>query len=173
MGAFAMEKRVKMLEVDLTLNYVNYRGFRHTFPSLSVSNRLTSLELGCVNITGEAVESLLCNCPALECLSVKYSDSLVELIVTGPSLKLKFLRIYRCYELKKFEIDAPNLVTLHYTGRQINVQLKCTPKLSEVSIGFAYARDLNNSFSDLSSYISQIEVLCLTPDCDFKVNSCT
>ncbi|KAI8539853.1 hypothetical protein RHMOL_Rhmol09G0215400 [Rhododendron molle] len=125
---FAFQKGVKRLELDLASDRSRlYRWYAfpsveklcsrtsNTHPQLFGFCHLITLCLKCVNITGEAVEHFLGNCPLLEQLQVMSSDHLTNLKVAGPSLKLKWLEISRCENLEDLEISAVNLATLSFT----------------------------------------------------------
>ena len=56
------------------------------------------LEFKYVNVRGEIIEYLLCHCPVFERLIVHNSETLGELRVVGPSLKLKHLEIRSVFQ---------------------------------------------------------------------------
>ncbi|XP_058226332.1 F-box/LRR-repeat protein At2g42730-like [Rhododendron vialii] len=160
---FAMEKRVRRFQMDLTY-YFGYTGTRYTFPlhplSLSNFNSLTSLRLTFMNVTGEVIESFLCNCPLLEELSVVASFCVVaNLKISGPSLKLRHLELV--LDLANLEISASKLVSFKYDGPVISMPLKYVPALNVARFGKGYSRFLVCNFEQLSVFLSQIETLAL------------
>ncbi|KAJ4715181.1 Fbd-associated f-box protein [Melia azedarach] len=138
---FAVDKRVKKLELDFTGEG------RCTFPSHDIvpySNfsTLTSLSLTLVDITGEVLENLLFHCPLLQVLSVQRSLCVKKLKVSGgPSrdLKLKYLKL-DFWVSQYIEIDnAPNLIYFEYGGkRKIPVSFRNVPNLSEIPGAVCY-----------------------------------
>lgn len=115
---FAMDKRVRRFQLNLTY-YFGYTGRpRYTFPlhplGLSNLNSLTSLRLTFVDVIGEVIESFLCNCPLLEELSVVASLRVVNLKISGPSLRLRHLELV--LNLASLEISASKLVSFKYSG---------------------------------------------------------
>ncbi|KAJ7002139.1 hypothetical protein NC653_012262 [Populus alba x Populus x berolinensis] len=85
------------------MNLLNCRGIsqcnKYFFPhkDFPTCNSLTTLRLKNVNVTGEVnIEHFLSNCLALETLYIQSSDSLVNLKVAGPLLRLKYLEIRYC-----------------------------------------------------------------------------
>jgi hypothetical protein len=103
---FAIEKKVKKLEMNLS----NCRGIsqynKYFFPhkDFPTCNSLTTLRLKNVNVTGEVIEHFLSNYLALETLYIQSSDSLVNLKVAGPLLRLKYLEIRYC-SVKKWRFQ--------------------------------------------------------------------
>ncbi|XP_058181388.1 FBD-associated F-box protein At5g60610-like [Rhododendron vialii] len=173
---FAFQKGVKRLELDLASDRSRlYRWY--AFPSVEklrsrTSNtrlqpfgfcHLITLCLKCVNITGKVLEHFLGNCPLLEQLQVMSSDHLTNLKVAGPSLKLKWLGISRCENLKDLEISAVNLASLSFTyfGQASRVILRNVPVLSELCIEGDYIESVIHQPTDHLSYIRQLERLKL------------
>lgn len=66
-----------------------------------------------------------------------------------------------CFEVKEIEIYVPNLVSFKYFGPKISVPFKNTYKLVELLIGGDYAVHLSKNCLELSSYLSQLQVLKL------------
>ncbi|XP_059648953.1 FBD-associated F-box protein At5g60610-like isoform X2 [Cornus florida] len=171
---FAIEKRVRMLELDLSRQYLySQLGYTYAFPfwllnlplGFSSFDTLTSLCLTCVNITGEGVAYFLSSCPLLEHLSLRLSLSLVNLKVAGTSLKLKHLEIASCTNLKDIEISAINLVSFKYFGPKISMSFQKVPLLAEVSIRGHYCDILVSEYKKPTFYLSQLEKLILELDC--------
>ncbi|XP_035542826.1 uncharacterized protein LOC109014777, partial [Juglans regia] len=119
-----------------------------------------SLCLTAVEVTGLVLEYILSKCPFLEVLHVKISESLVNLKVAGPSLKLKRLEILRCEYLENLEISAMNLVSFKYRGPEITkIVLEHVPKLVDLSLACHYACFFVNHSSQFSSCLSQLKTL--------------
>ncbi|CAK9172584.1 unnamed protein product [Ilex paraguariensis] len=167
---FAIVRRVAMLELDLSTfngfdralkNSIDSYTSNYTFPSRPLFSpsfaSLTSLILKSVNVTEEVLSYFLCNCPLLEDLSVRGSGTLVNLKVVGPTLKLKYLEINECYELKHLEIQAPNIVSFTYHGTKISMPFKNVPRLSEMSLGKHYCAFLLLELCQLSLHHSQLQ----------------
>lgn len=136
---FAMEKRVRRLELDLLESFNAFRGGQsYTFPLISLpvvrSSLLTALCLKKVDMTDEVFAHLLSNCPLIEELSLVDSRSLINVKIAGP-LKLKCLELALCRSLENIEISAINLVSFKYFGPLIYIPFFDIPLLSELSIG--------------------------------------
>ncbi|XP_059657324.1 F-box/FBD/LRR-repeat protein At1g13570-like [Cornus florida] len=172
---FAMKKRVKRLELDLSESIRNRDRGNYNFPdldgitnhpySLSLGftkcNFLTNLLLTDTNINGQVLEYFLTNCPLLEQLCVKNSDSLVNLKVPDLSLKLKRLEILLCFNVESIEIFATNLMSFRYYGPKISLPFKNVQPPIDLFIGGEYCNYLIYKFLEISSYLSQLESLAL------------
>ncbi|XP_059662117.1 putative FBD-associated F-box protein At5g56690 [Cornus florida] len=122
---------------------------------------LTALRLVGVDITEEMLENFLFNCPFLEQLGIVGTKCLVNLKISGPSLKLKCLEISQCLSLENLEISAINLVSFAYKGRETGVHFKNVPLLSELSIGGEFCPPFVFGCCKHSSSLPQIEKLKL------------
>lgn len=143
--------------IGITLgNYTLTTQFLHRYSIHS----LTSLCLTAVEVTGLVLEYILSKCPFLEVLYVEISESLVNLKVAGPSLKLKRLEKLRCVYLENLEISAMNLVSFKYRGPEITkIVLEHVPKLVDLSLACHYACFFVNHSSQFSSCLSQLKTL--------------
>ncbi|GMY39203.1 F-box protein At4g09920-like [Fagus crenata] len=166
---FAFSKGVKRFELDFSPAYYCKITRRYTFPherftcvknSICI-NSLTSLTLKYVHVTGELLEHFLSNCPLLERVHVDSSESIVNLKICGSSLKLKYLHIIDCFQVKSIKIFAPNLESFGYVGNIIELQIDYTPRLLDVYIGGLRHHPVNYAFLALSSYLHQLESLTL------------
>ncbi|XP_059658989.1 F-box/LRR-repeat protein At3g03360-like [Cornus florida] len=174
---FAMEKRVRRLELDLSegvagsreeednYNFPNPYGITNYLHSLSLGftscNFLTNLLLTDVNVNGQVLEYFLTNCPLLEQLFVKSSYSLVNLKVPDLSLKLKHLEIINCFNVESIEIFAINLMSFRYYGPKISLPFKNVQQPIDLFIGGQYCDYLIYKFLEISTYLSQLESLTL------------
>ncbi|XP_059657227.1 F-box/LRR-repeat protein At3g26922-like [Cornus florida] len=173
---FAMEKRVKILELDLAectdysreeedYNFPDPDGIinhLHSLPfGFTSCNFLTNLLLTHVNVTGQVLEYFLTNFPNLEQLYVKESDALVNLKVPDLALKLKRLEITFCFNVESIEISATNLVSFKYFGPKISLPFKNVQSPVDLYIGGEYCIYLIYKFLDISSYLSKLESLAL------------
>jgi len=161
---FAIQKKIRRLELDLSNNYVRRPG-TYTFPSHLLENVtlgfLTSLRLVDILVTGEVLENLLRHMPFLEEMSVISSPVLVTFTVLGPSLKLKYLEILYCYNMENLEISAENLVTFKYVGPNVGIPFKHVPCLAKVLFGGLFSMYLVKNLWSLSSYFTQLERLSM------------
>ncbi|XP_059667028.1 F-box/FBD/LRR-repeat protein At4g26340-like isoform X2 [Cornus florida] len=156
---FAIEKRVKRLELDLSpCSGISVHSLSLGFTSC---NSLTNLLLTNVNVTGQVLEYFLTNCPFLEQLSVSGSNSLVNLKVPDLALKLKRLGIIYCFDVESIEISAMNLVSFEYFGPKISQPFKNVKEPVELCIGGEYCDYLIYNFFEISNYLSQLESLTL------------
>ncbi|XP_059657395.1 F-box/FBD/LRR-repeat protein At4g26340-like [Cornus florida] len=174
---FAMEKRVRRLEIDLSegaagsrdheknYNFPDAYGITNHLHSLSLGftscNFLTNLLLTDVNVNGQVLEYFLTNCPLLEQLFVKKSYSLVNLKVPDLSLNLKRLEIIKCCNVESIEIFAMNLMSFRYYGPKISLPFKNVQPPIDLFIGGYYCDFLINKFLEISSYLSRLESLTL------------
>lgn len=172
---FAMEKRVRRLELDLLESFNAFRvGRSYTFPLISLPvvrfSLLTALCLKKVDMTDDVFAHLLSNCPLIEELSLVDSRSLINVKIAGP-LKLKCLELALCRSLKNIEISAINLVSFKYFGPRIYIPFFDIPLLSELSIGgFDCAHVVCTP--PLSGVFYQLETLVLHLDFTLDEMSC-
>ncbi|XP_062169713.1 F-box/FBD/LRR-repeat protein At5g53840-like [Alnus glutinosa] len=161
---FAMEKRVQRLE--LSFDYCSLIN-PYPFPSLYQTrgipspNSLRALILKFLNVSGEVLEYFICNCPFLDRLWVEGSETLVNLKVAGPLLRLKHLEISHCLKLENLEISAKNLVSFVYFGPRITMPFKYVPNLVEMSLEGNYFEYSIYNFCEFSSYLPRLETLVL------------
>lgn len=107
----AIAKGVQHLELNLT--YIGQKSY--VFPplkSLGPFSRFKSFKSLCfvsVDVNRELLEFFIYNCPVLERLDVKRSQSLHGLKVVGSSIRLKYLELSWCFKVKDIEISAPSL----------------------------------------------------------------
>ncbi|KAL3523991.1 hypothetical protein ACH5RR_016825 [Cinchona calisaya] len=185
---FAIAKRVQRLELDLLENGETLRqplrnytfpykllsqskgsSLKHLCPNILGKHSCTpiglktlkALSLKCVNVSDEALQYFLSNCPVLQCLSIHGSGDLTNVKVTGMSLTLKYLEIIFCLGVKTIEIHDTNLVSFSYLGANINLIINNVPMLDEVSIGEGYSGLENDVFSQLSGCLYQLQILTL------------
>ncbi|CAL9013500.1 unnamed protein product, partial [Prunus brigantina] len=190
---FAMEKRVRVFVLDfLLLDEVMYKD-SYAFPCTQLGldekekgSSLTPFRCGYsgfefvrvlhlehVDVTREVVEYFMSNCPTLERLSIDTVINLVDLRVVRPPVSLKFLSIKYCISLESIEICDANLVSFVYVGLKINLLLSNMPSLVEVSLyEFSACSNgadfLSLAFTQLSSFLSQLETLMLNINGDYS-----
>ncbi|XP_059657087.1 F-box/LRR-repeat protein 25-like isoform X1 [Cornus florida] len=147
---FAITKSVQRLEMELEpsvfckehtgLPYtITNQSYNILFKSPACLSSIRSLRCLCfsrVNISGEILERFLSDCPLLESLRVEDSEHLVNLKVFGSSLRLKFLDISLCPNLKDLEVCATSLVSFSHSGlsQKMNMQIKDAFQLAKLSI---------------------------------------
>ncbi|XVF62173.1 hypothetical protein PTKIN_Ptkin08bG0195700 [Pterospermum kingtungense] len=139
---FALEKSVRRLELNLTHSdglYI-HGVYMLTLPFLQNCklDSLTSLSLNTVEVTQEVVEYILSCCPLLECLSMVTSISLVNLKVSGPTVKLKHLKIIGCHSVQRIEISALSLVSFKFWGSGARINFNDVPSLVEASFSLPF-----------------------------------
>ncbi|PIA32313.1 hypothetical protein AQUCO_04500131v1 [Aquilegia coerulea] len=150
---------------EVGLNFMGLK--RCSVRSLDSSrfNSLVDLRLKNVHIDGDSIVSILSCCPDLEKLFLYNCYKLLNLKISGRSLKLKHLTILFCLDLEKIEVNAKNLIRLQYCGDCVEFVLVNVPHLSDVifrterggSCGaLTYAR------GKLSSDVPQLESLILS-----------
>ncbi|KAK7858093.1 putative f-box/lrr-repeat protein [Quercus suber] len=105
----------------------------------------------------------------LERLHVDHSEDLVNLKIYSSSLKLKYLHIIRCLEFKSIEINAPNLESFGYVGKEIGLHVHSAPRFLDVPIGGMYSHPIYYAFGSLSSFLYQLESLSLNVRYNYPV----
>ncbi|OMO68348.1 hypothetical protein COLO4_29714 [Corchorus olitorius] len=164
---FAFEKKVRSLHLDFKKSWENYNPWEnYTLTTQFLSNytigSLEVLRLIDVEVTGEVVEYILSACPLLEVLRIEGSESLAQLNVSGPSLKLKSLEIIHCLELEYIEISSvPNLMSLTYFGEIVIGVVKDVPNLIKASISGFFASHFMKKNCHYSGLLSQLKTLVL------------
>ncbi|XVF10632.1 hypothetical protein REPUB_Repub07fG0199400 [Reevesia pubescens] len=164
---FAFRKKVKRFELDVSdfQGFVYDKDFCYPLYSqtlgLSSFISLTSLVLKQVNVSGEVLDNFISNSPFLERLCVGGSRSLVHLRVAGPSLYLKCLEIINCWGLESIELDAANLLSLKYSGPNIEIPFMNVPNLTELFIKGLYVHYFTRKLPQISTFFSQLRKLAL------------
>ncbi|KAL9153012.1 hypothetical protein ABFS82_10G020800 [Erythranthe guttata] len=172
---FAFTRHVQKLDLDFSVKVKNKTSPRthYTLPEEFLTRRtsggnscidfksLKELSLKCVNLTGQAIEFFLHNCPFLEKLVVHYTNKISNLEVCGPSLVLKHLELMHCNYLESVKVSAPNLISL--IGPNIDVLLlENVPMLKEVYINCMHYNDsVEKLLPTYSCCVSQLEILTL------------
>ncbi|KAG5028183.1 hypothetical protein JHK82_011808 [Glycine max] len=141
---FAIQKKVQKLELY----------FGHTFEyvlplnlfKLESFNSLHVLRLKSITVTKEMLEYLLCCSSLLETLSLVNSGVPKTMMVSGSSLKLKYLELVRCWELIKLEIFAENLVSFKYYGSHLDTEFKSVSSLVVATFGGSFVEFTRESF---------------------------
>ncbi|KAH9737204.1 FBD domain-containing protein [Citrus sinensis] len=161
---FAVEKKVQKLDLDFSrVQDFSWPVAEYTFSphldSYSSFSSLTALSLNTVAVTGEALEHLLSCCHFLEVLTVIHSPCLTSLKVSGPSLRLKYLKLHLVL-LQYVEIDAPNIISFEYSGSGI-VFFRDVPNLTEVSFDGFVCTYIMHKLRQLSTILLQLHTLKL------------
>ncbi|CAL1363024.1 unnamed protein product [Linum trigynum] len=177
---FSISRRVESLHLDLQVppDYQYRLDYDYAFSEecynhikapagLRDIKFLTSLRLNCVDIRGEVLEHFVHNCPLLEELVVRMSNSLKMLRVVGSSqspLRLKHLELRYCNSLKSLEINhAPRLVRLIFDNCfavKEDLQVKNCPCLVDLTLGLYSAR-YDSTFKALYGNASQLKSMFL------------
>ncbi|KAL9155500.1 hypothetical protein ABFS82_09G007400 [Erythranthe guttata] len=169
---YALARKIQRLELNLTDEFYGRRGYDkyYDFPYKLLKrvenpiaiDCLKSICMNCVNVSGEALEFFLCNCPLLENLSVSESGQLSSLrIISGSSRSLKSLEISLCHNLELVEIRDSNLVCFKYEGPRINFLLENVPHLVEMFIGGIITKHMEDVVSLISSHQTRLEILTI------------
>ncbi|KAL7232961.1 hypothetical protein ACSBR1_016753 [Camellia fascicularis] len=124
------------------------------------------------DVTREVLEYILFVCPLLEELPILHSRSLVNFAVSGPSFKLKYLKIEGCFCLKSVDIYDANLVSFKYSGLKTYIAFKNTLHLVKASFDGPYACYIVKNFIQVSSYLLQLETLVLNLSWGLKKLRC-
>jgi len=81
--------------------------------------------------------------------------------VVGDSLKLRYLEISFCKDLRKLEISARNLISVVFNGHNEDVRFSYVPLLNEASFRGTYTSRLIHNFRHISAFSSQLTKLTL------------
>ncbi|KAL7140418.1 hypothetical protein ABFS83_09G119700 [Erythranthe nasuta] len=184
---FAMLKQVKKFELDLSVAggyHYNYEfpevlTWLLRFPpekwfpleckskngvrvlrSLGAFRSLRSLRLVHVDISDTAVCYFLSSCPVIEELSIRASNTIINLQVVDPP-SLKVLEIVDCPNIKSLVISSTNLVSCTYIGKKISSPFKNVPNLSDLTLGGKFCTSFIYEPNKHSSYSLQLGKLVL------------
>ncbi|KAJ4850130.1 hypothetical protein Tsubulata_000604 [Turnera subulata] len=167
---YAIQKDVKKLDLNIVSILRNYQNMlSYAFPShligASSFGSLTDLHLTYIDITDQDVEHILSRSSLLQVLSISYSNLLTSLKVSSPDpsrcLKLKYLKLWDCGNLKVLELSAPELETFEYFGSHLigDKTVICTPSLVQLFLGgpcmgspFYLARPLLSVFDRVRTF---------------------
>ncbi|KAK6932808.1 hypothetical protein RJ641_002432, partial [Dillenia turbinata] len=170
--AHVLCKKVNRIDIDLRhcphhdkwyqFSYECFTLVQNPHCGVSSVKALKFLCLGNFSFSAPLIENFLLNFPLLENVVLFGSFDLMDLKVVGSSLRLNFLEIYACSNLRIIEISAPNLVTFNCDFRNdTRVDIKHAPKLANVCIHGWNIEILSQGFISLSSHLSQLETLRL------------
>ncbi|XP_017972504.1 PREDICTED: uncharacterized protein LOC18604372 [Theobroma cacao] len=129
--------------------------------SFAIDKEAQSLELDLtdVDVSDQALDYFLTQCPSLEVLRLIKIASLTRFIASESLVNLKCLELRYCNFLKEVEISAINLTSLSYTGIKVApVALKNLLRLVEVLFGGACLSRIYHT-SQLQINLSQLETL--------------
>lgn len=163
---FALQMKARRLELDLERISGSSENI-YRFPAQSVTahptikNSLTHLKLNYVDVTQQLLEYLLSNCPFLEFVCVRGSQSLVGAIFVAASPKFKYVEISNCNSVWFLMISAINLSSFKYVGPKARVEFKNVPNIADVSFGGPYCLDIVDKFQQQIIPFSQLEKLKL------------
>lgn len=165
---FAMGKRVKELELDLSNQAGICSGVPVSLDSFSryaqypSGHTLVSLSLVAVCINDCFLESALFNFPNLERLTLRCVHCQHSTFkVVGDLLKLRYLEISFCKDLRKLEISARNLISVIFNGHNEDVKFSYVPLLNEASFSGTYTTRLTHNFHYISAFSSQLTKLTI------------
>ncbi|XP_057808135.1 F-box/LRR-repeat protein At3g26922-like [Salvia miltiorrhiza] len=132
---------------------------------------LKSLRLKGFRVSGEAIDSFLCNCPLLEQLYIHGSFLTSDVVVCGTALRLKLFHIDNCYGSSEnsIKVSAPNLTWLGVCAT-LKLILENIPKLTRAYYTCPFPRpDYTKQFaSSVFSCVSRLQNLNLNL-CSTKV----
>lgn len=147
---------------------VKCMGFKHCSVRSLDSNgfrSLVDLRLKDTVIDSDNIVGILSKCPNLEKMCLFFCKGLHNLKISGPSLRLKFLTILCCYDLKKIELCAPNLSRLQYSGYFVEFMFIYVPQLSNLILRTEVAKSygaLSYACGKLSSDVPHLESLIIS-----------
>lgn len=130
--------------------------FRPT-SELGLMRRLTSLDLSFVRITGDELECLLSNSPALEQLELYSCKEIVFLKIPCVLRQLSCLTVLDCYRLQLIECKAPNLSIIDFSGEKIELSLGQPLKMKELYM--CHPGAVCYAYAELPSIMPNLETL--------------
>ncbi|TMW96242.1 hypothetical protein EJD97_007701 [Solanum chilense] len=169
---FAIQKEVKVFELDLAAGRQIFDGFRYYyFPDINTlssgdkfyrfCSNLKSLRLVNMGVKDETIRYFLSNCPCLEQVCISFSKCLQSLRVPGLFPSLKSMEISWCNNVKGIEVNASNLESFTYIGPNILVPFQNVPQLSELTLGDYYCYNFIFKADEHTSYSSKLRKLKL------------
>uniref|UniRef100_A0A803LNQ7 F-box domain-containing protein n=2 Tax=Chenopodium quinoa TaxID=63459 RepID=A0A803LNQ7_CHEQI len=182
---FALTKRVRNFELNLSdfqgnIVVNSYTIRKDFFLVRPVYNdhlyTLQSLHLEGLNMDGPVLENVLAYCLNLECLTARslryhsspsrssfdYTQNQHRHLVVS-SLKLKYLEICHCFDIKSLKISAPKLTSFTYFANYGSIEVEYTnvPSLVNVTFGDHYCFHILHNLHLLSSFSHQLEKLAI------------
>ncbi|XP_022735818.1 putative F-box/LRR-repeat protein At3g18150 isoform X3 [Durio zibethinus] len=150
----------------LLLSHVDFIPPRGVTFSGSGFVSLQSLSLTNCKLVDGTVESLLRKCLVLEVLVLDSCFGLIRVNISGPNLKLKQLTFMRNLfdeeEDMLFEVDAPGLATLKYSGDLTMIRLKNCEGLGEIILLGELEevhQEIINHISELINQVTHVKIL--------------
>ncbi|PIA61059.1 hypothetical protein AQUCO_00300523v1 [Aquilegia coerulea] len=131
----------------------------------SCFSSLVDLQLENIVINQVDITKFLSSCPNLEKLVLVDCRKLLDLEISGRSLKLKYLTVIKCYCEREIKIDSRNLTRLEYCGKPVKFSFLDVPHLSNVIIHYLrndLSAGLSYALGKLSSDLPKMESLFLT-----------
>ncbi|KAL5707686.1 hypothetical protein ACHQM5_018557 [Ranunculus cassubicifolius] len=129
---------------------------------------LADLQLHSVFLDQDSLVKFLSDCPNIEKLALVNCWKLHRLSISGPSLKLKKMKIVKCRTLSYIEINARNLTRLEHCGGKVQFSFVDARALSNFVIcARSEGQDDNDDFAinyavtKLSSDLPQLQMLFL------------
>ncbi|OMO97888.1 hypothetical protein COLO4_14292 [Corchorus olitorius] len=174
--SFAVSKRAKSLELDLTKIELSSNLFgRFLFPAHLISGPsiacLSSLCLKNVDVTEEALDSILTHCTSLEVLRVHDAVALKRFRISDPSISLKCLELTRCNCLEDVEISGVNLVSFKFIGLEVDIRYTNVPRLAKLSFGALYLNQvIYQRLEQVIRFRLQLETLILDVNSDWMAD---
>lgn len=166
---YALSRKVQRLELNLfNLSHGCRTNPYYIFPYERGNcpdnfKLLKNLSLHWVNVSGKDLEFFIENCRLLEQLSVTLSWVLTSLEIVRPSPLFKCLEIRSCHKLQSVTVRDSDVVTIKFCGVRIDFQLVNVPLLTEIWVGGAVTKYMDNAFGMFSSLLPQLEMfkVCL------------
>ncbi|KAG6530021.1 F-box/FBD/LRR-repeat protein At1g16930-like [Zingiber officinale] len=129
----------------------------------AVFRRLNELNLCRVNVTDEALQELLVDCPVLERLSLMNCRLLEAVRVVGePELQLRALTLVDCPGIDELEINAPKLQSFVYSGGVCSqIDFGGLPELVDAKLSLVAGDSMEADYGDAIAQLSQVRNLSL------------
>ncbi|KAH6755397.1 hypothetical protein C2S53_013849 [Perilla frutescens var. hirtella] len=164
---FALSRKVQRLQLKLRNEFTSaygkyYECYNFPYKKGNFPNDfkfIKKLSTNCVNVSGEALELFLRNCPLLEQVSVSQSSQLkaLKIIRTFPSFKC--LEISLCHNLRSVVIRDSNVMTIKYGGKRIlDFQLMNVPLLTQLWINGPLTDNMKHVVEMFSHVLPQLEM---------------
>ncbi|RLM73862.1 hypothetical protein C2845_PM15G23460 [Panicum miliaceum] len=132
---------------------------------------LTKLHLFQVCITGDELGCLISNSFALVELEPRYCNELICLKIPFHLEQFSSLRVFECNMLQVIESTAPNLSTVDFLGKPVQLILGESSRVKNLKVEYSYEPNaVNYAITKLPSIVPHLETLAVYSTCE-RVNA--
>uniref|UniRef100_A0A0D9X076 At1g61320/AtMIF1 LRR domain-containing protein n=1 Tax=Leersia perrieri TaxID=77586 RepID=A0A0D9X076_9ORYZ len=122
----------KLILGECTLNIpLGFAGFKS----------LVELSFTLMDISEDMIQTLIENCPNLECFYLSLCRGASHLKIASPHLQLREIVVKNCLQIRHIELVAPKLQQFTYKGPCISVVLCSVPLMEHACLDYEDSRD--------------------------------